>query len=153
MRTFQPSMVIEDSNERPIAVVEVTSLSEMILDDALEIRESMLERGLPDHIPYFLLVSQDIGFLWKDDPSLKVDSPPNEVFSMENIMKRYSLRKPEQRLYVEELEYVVLHWLMNLSSKPQEMDNEPEKTLVRTGFTDTIKGAMVLIGEKLWLSM
>ena len=133
MRTFQPSMVIEDSDERPVAVVEAKSLSEMLLDDAVEIRRSMLERGLPAHIPYFLLVSQDIGFLWKDDP--------------------YSLRQPEQRLYMEELEYLVLHWLTNLSSKPQEMEQEPEKTLAHAGFVDAIKDAMVLIGEKLWLSM
>jgi hypothetical protein len=142
-------MVIEDTYERPIAVVEVTSLSDMILDDALEIRESMLERGLPPHIPYFLLVSQDIGFLWRDDLSLNVNSPPNYEFPMYSVMVRYSLRQPEQRLYVEELELLVWHWLMNLSLKPQEMGQEPEKALAHAGFADAIKGAMVLIGEKL----
>ena len=51
MRTFQPSMVIEDSDECPIAVVEVTSRQDMPLDVAMEIRRSMLERGLPTRVP------------------------------------------------------------------------------------------------------
>ncbi len=141
MQTFQPSMVIEDSYERPIAVVEVTSLSDMILDDALEIRESTLGRGLPAHVPYFLLVSQDIGFLWKNNPSLNVNSSPDYEFPMHNVMVRFSRKLPEQRLYAEELGYVVLRWLMNLSSRSQDMGQEPEKTLARAGFVDAIKGA------------
>jgi len=153
MRTFQPSMVIEDSDEYPIAVVQATSLSDIPLDEAVEIRGSMLERGLPAHIPYFLLLSQDIGFLWKDNPSLRVDSPPDYEFPMYNVIARYSKKPPEQGLYVEELEYLFTRWLMNLSSKPQDMMEEPEKTLTHAGFIDAIKDAMVLLGEKLWLSM
>src|SRR5437016_11600758 len=99
MRTFQPSMVVEDYDERPIAVVEITNFSDIPLDSAMEIRRSMLERGLPAHIPYFLLVSQDIGFLWKDDPSLNADSPPNYEFPMYNVIVRYTLRQPDERLY------------------------------------------------------
>jgi hypothetical protein len=149
MRTFQPSLVIEDPNEHPIAVVEAKSLSDMQLDNAVEIRRSMLERGLPAHVPYFLLVSQDVGFLWKDDSSLNADSLPSYEFPMYNVIARYTLRQPDERLYKEELELLVLHWLTNLSSKPQEMGEEPEKTLARAGFTDAIKDMMVLIGEKL----
>ncbi|HWS83310.1 MAG TPA: hypothetical protein VN207_03535 [Ktedonobacteraceae bacterium] len=145
MRTFQPSLVIEDSYERPIAVVEVTSLSDMSLDVVMEIRRSMLERGLPAHIPYFLLLSQDIGFLWKDDPSLSVDSPPNYEFPMDTVMVRYSKKPLEQRLYTGELEYLFLLWLMDLRAQPQEMVEEPEKKLTHAGFMDAIHRAMILM--------
>src|SRR5947207_2964384 len=105
MRTFQPSMVIEDSDERPIAVVEVTRLSDMPLDDAIETRRSMLERGMPPHVPYLLLVSEDIGFLWKNDPSLNMDRLPDDKFPMHKVIVQYSIRPPEQRLDREEFEY------------------------------------------------
>ncbi len=145
MRTLQPNLTIEDSNEFPIAAVEVTSLPDIQLDEAIEIRSSMLERGLPAHIPYFLLLSQDIGFLWKDDPSLSVDSPPNYEFPMDTVMVRYSEKLPEQRLYTGELEYLFLLWLMDLRAQPQEMVEEPEKKLTHAGFTDAIHHAMILM--------
>jgi len=148
MRTFQPSLLIESSDERLIAVVEVKGGRDMSRDVAIEIRSSMLESGLPAHIPYFLLLSRDTGFLWKDNPSLSVDSPPDYEFPMNGVITRYSKRKPE-KLYRSILELLVLHWLTNLSSKPQEMVEEPEKTLARAGFTDAIKDAMVLMGDTL----
>ena len=141
MRTFQPSMVIEDSYECPIAAVEVTSSSDIIIDDTSKMWESTLEHSLPAHVPYFLLVSQNTGFLWKGSPSLNTNSSPDYEFPMHNVIVRFSRRQPEQRLHAEELGYVVLRWLMNLSSKPQDMEQEPEKTLERAGFVDAIKGA------------
>jgi hypothetical protein len=149
MRTFQPSVLIESSDEVPIAMVEVKGRRGMSRDAAVEIRSSMLERGLPAHIPYFLLLSPDVGFLWKDDPSLNAETPPDYEFPMNNVIVRYSKGEPEKWLYRSALEYLVLRWLTNLSLKPQEMAmvEEPEKTLVHTGFTDAIYDAMVLMGD------
>ncbi|HWS83877.1 MAG TPA: hypothetical protein VN207_06415, partial [Ktedonobacteraceae bacterium] len=88
-----------------------------------------------------------------DAPSLNVDSPPDYEFPMYRVMARYSKKPLEKRLYAEELEYLFTRWLMNLSSKPQEMEEEPEKTLAHAGFIDAIQDAMVLLGETLWLSV
>ncbi len=145
MRTFQPNITIEDYNESPIAAVEITSLPNVEPDEAIKIRSNMLERGLPAHIPYLLLLSQDIGFLWKDDPSLKADSSPNYEFPMDTVMARYSKKPPEQRLYTGELEYIFLLWLMDLRAQPQEMTEMPDKKLTDVGFTDAIHRAMILL--------
>jgi hypothetical protein len=145
MQTLQPNITIEDSNESPIAAVEITSLPNVESDEAIKIRSYMLERGLPAHIPYFLLLSQDIGFLWKDDPSLKADSPPNYEFPMDTVMTRYSKKPLEQRLYTGELEYLFLRWLMDLRAQPQEMMEASDKKLTDVGFTDAIHRAMILL--------
>ena len=141
MRTFQPSMVIEDSYERPIAVVEVTSLSDMIIDDTSEMRESTLETWSASSYPVLFVSLPGYRFPMEEQPSLNVNSSPDYEFSMHNVIVRFSRKQPEQRLHAEELGYVVLRWLMNLSSRPQDMEQEPEKTLARASFVDAIKGA------------
>ena len=149
MRTFQPSVLIESSDEVPIAMVEVKGRRGMSRDAAVEIRSSMLERGLPAHIPYFLLLSPDVGFLWKDDPSLNAETPPDYEFPMMGVITRYSEGEPEKSLHWSVLEYVVLEWLVDLRAKPQEMMGEPDKTLARAGFTDALQQALIVMGDTL----
>ncbi len=149
MSAFRPDLLIKNIDDHPIAVVEVQSRLNMSSDVATEIRRNMLNRGLPTYIPYFLLISQDKGFLWINHLTKDRDSLPNYEFPMDKVIERYSLRGPEQRLYQTELELLILQWLTNLSSKPQELTEEPEKTLVIAGFNDSIKDAMVLIEEAL----
>ena len=149
MRTFQPSLLVENRDEFPIAMVEVKGRRGMSRDVAVEIRESMLERGLPAHIPYFLLLSPDTGFLWKDDPSLNAKTPPNYEFPMRSVVTRYSEGESEQFLHWSVLEYVVLEWLVDLRAKPQEMVDEPDKMLARAGFTDVLQHALIVMGDTL----
>ena len=149
MISFQPDLLIKSSDGRPIAIVEVMSRQNLSRDVATEIRRNMLSRGLPAQIPYFLLLSQDVGYLWKGSKQDSPDAPPMYEFPMDKVMTRYSNREPGQRLYEAELELLVLQWLTNLSTKPQEATEEPEKTLARSGFNDSIKRAIVLIEEGL----
>ncbi|SRR6266550_7559213 len=96
MRTFQPGLLIESPDENPIAVIEVKSRRNIPHDLAIIVRSSMLERGLPAHVPYFLLLSPDTGFLWKGDSSLSADSPPDYEFPMNSVITRYSKGEPER---------------------------------------------------------
>ncbi len=148
-RSFTPDLVIKNLDGDPIAIVEAQSRTNMSRDIAIGIRRNMLETGLPAHIPFFLLVSQDVGYLWKDTKVSEPDAPPISEFSMRNVIERYSVRKPDQRLYGYELKLVVYHWLTNLSKPFKGNVEEPEKTLALFGFDDVIRGALVLIEEKL----
>lgn len=149
MNTFVPDLVIKDDKGKPVAVVEVKSRYNLSTDVATEIRRNMLARGLPAQIPYFLLLSQDDGYLWKGSDRSNPDTPPMYHFPMSSVIHRYSLKKPEQRLYETELELLALQWLANLIAKQQETTEEPEKTLAQAGFNDSIKNGIVLIEEGL----
>ncbi len=148
-RSFTPDLVIKNLDGDPIAVVEVKGGTNVSADFAIEIRRNTLESGLPRHIPYFLVLSQDVGYLWKDSEENNSGTSPTYEFPMNKVIRRYSTKEPSQRLFETELEFVMLQWLTNLSTKPQEAIDEPEKTLARAGFSDAIKEAMVLIEEKL----
>jgi hypothetical protein len=149
MTTFRPDLLIENVDGDPIAVVEVKAMSNLSRDEATVIRNNMLTRGLPPRLPYFLLLSQDVGYLWKETGYSSVDIPPTYEFPMDKVMARYLNESSRQRLYGSVLELAMLQWLYNLSSKPQEATDEPEKTLARAGFNEAVKGASVFIEKAL----
>ena len=145
MTTFRPDLLIKNFDGDPIAVVEVKAMSNLTRDEAIVIRRNMLARGLPAHVPYFLLLSQDTGYLWKESKQYGTSETPMYEFPMDKVMNRYLDKEAQERLYGSVLELVMLQWLDNLSTKPQSTTEEPEKTLALAGFNDSIKGAMVLI--------
>jgi hypothetical protein len=150
MRSFRPDLVIEDADGHPIAVVEVKSRTNLSSDVAAEMRRNIMERGLPAHIPYFLLLSQDVGYMWKETKQNNgANDVPTYMFPMDKVIARYSKRVLDRRLYETELSLLVLQWLTHLSTGVPETSEEPERTLALSGFSDSIKDAMVLIEEEL----
>ena len=148
-RSFTPDLVIKNLDSDPIGIVEVVGGTYMSRDYAIEIRQNMLRSGLPTHVPYFLILSQDLGYLWKDSEQNGPDTPPTYEFPMGEIVKQYSTGDTNRRLPRIELEYVMLKWLTILSIKPQEATEEAEEILAASGFINAIEDAMVLIEEKL----
>lgn len=108
----------------------------------------MIAHGLPSRVPYFLLLSQDVGYLWKEPKQGNADAPPTYEFPMSPIVTRYLRRDPNERLYGAELELLALQWLTDLTLKPERDTEEPEKTLARAGFNEAIRGATVLLEEE-----
>jgi len=109
----------------------------------------MVAHGLLPQIPYFLLASQDVGFLWKEPKFVSYDTPPTYEFPMDKVINRYIKREPGQRLYGAELELIVLQWLTDLTQETQKNTEEPEKTLALSGFSKSIKGATVLAEDEI----
>ncbi len=145
----RPDILVRNPEGDPIAVIEVENLKDLSRDEAIELRHNLIEYGIPSHVPYFLLLSQDVGFLWKGTYHESLDAPPAYEFPMDKVVTRYSNKNPGERLYGAELEVLVLQWLTNLAMKPQMNSEEPEKTLALSGFNESIKGATVLIEEEL----
>lgn len=147
---YKPSVLIENSDEHLIAVVEARSIRDLSEESAIRSRNGMLEHGISAHTPYLMVLSQDVGFLWKDNPSTDENRPPDYQFPMDSIVERFLPNEPGKRLIKWGLEDLVVHWLTKLSFKPQEMgQEEPEKTLARAGFTDAIYDGMVFLGDTL----
>ena len=147
MSSFLPDLVIKDPEGLPIAVIEVKNRQDLSSDIAIEMRRNMLKRGLPAQMPYFLLLSQDVGYLWKAQNY--IDVPPAYTFPMENVITRYAIGAPNRRLFNTELELLILQWLMNLREESKHVVEEPEKSLEDAGFNEAIKDAAVLIGENI----
>lgn len=147
MAIFQPNILIQSHQGYPIAVVEVKNRQNLSRDVAAAFRRNMLVHGLLSQTPFFLLASQDTGFLWKEAKEENLDALPDYEFSMDKVVSRYIKQKPGERLYEPVLDLVVSQWLLDLSMGTQKPLEEPERTLALAGFNESIKGAQIITEE------
>jgi hypothetical protein len=138
-------ILIRDATGSTLAVVEVKNIQNLSGDEAMQLRHNLAEFGVPFQAPFYLLLSQDTGFLWKDSSYENLDVPPMYEFPMDDVVARYSHGKAGERLYGAVFEILVLRWLNNLTSQPSVTDKEPEKTLALSGFLHAVQGADVLL--------
>lgn len=147
MAISRPDILIQSPQGNSIAVVEVKNRQNLSRDVATAFRRNMLVHGLLSQTPYFLLTSQDIGFLWKGAKEENLDAPPNYEFSMDNVVSRYVKRKPGERLHGPVLDLIMSQWLFDLTMGTQKSFEEPERTLALAGFNESIKGAKIITEE------
>jgi hypothetical protein len=94
-----------------------------------------------------LLLSQDVGFLWKEAKEADLDAPPTYEFPMDVVVTRYLKEVSERRLYESILALIVFQWLNDLATSPDNEREEPEKTLALAGFIKSIRDAAILTEE------
>jgi hypothetical protein len=141
--TVRVDLLIRNQKGQILAVVEIKNRQDIDLDMATAFRRNMIVHGLVPEIPFFLLLSQDIGFVWKG--TVNPDAPPAYQFPMNNVVARYLPGlAPGERLKEVQLELVLLQWLTDLAEEPQIALEEPEKSLALSGFLESIRGATVL---------
>src|SRR5579863_7076647 len=104
MTSFLADLIIKNLEDHLIAVVEVKNLKDLSREEAIEMRRTLLEYGFPADVPYFLLLSQEVGFLWKETAVGDPNASPTYEFPMDKVVTRYSEEHAERRLYGAELE-------------------------------------------------
>lgn len=148
---FKPDISIRDPDGTLIAIVEIKNLAGIDAETATELRNDMLKYGLSPEIPYFLLISQEKGFLWKHNQHGTSDTSPILEFSMEEIISRYhpdiELRR---RLRENELELLLLRWLNNLAWLSEGPEAEAEEELQQIGFIENIRKSDIEIETSLY---
>lgn len=142
MSVQRPDIVIVSSKGDPIALIDIKRWRKMSSNLAVKFRRR-LKTNTENRLPYYLLLSQDTGFLWKDPQLVGISAPPTYEFSMDHVVARYSSSKPGKRLYEADLISLVLKWLIDLSKETQQAMEEPERTLALAGFNESIKGAQI----------
>ena len=143
-------LVVQKPSGQIVAAVEVRNLPEMSRDSAAMLHRNLLEHDLQPQAPYFLLVSQDLGYLWKEPEAHQLEAPPTLEFPMGEVMARYWPRADLQnRFRGAELRYLVLAWLEDLSRLKLQPASEPEQSLARVGFLEALRGATIIIEPNL----
>jgi hypothetical protein len=133
----RPDVLIQNENRQTVGVVEFKNRENLTVNLATEYRECnacmherMVAHRLLRNVPYFLLLSQDSGFLWTKTQKERADAPPAHRLNMRKVIDRYlpSVKLRRSRMLSEvELESVLLPWLYELTtmSKRKELE-EPE---------------------------
>lgn len=141
MMAFTADILIHSRDGEPIAAVEVKNAADLSLEVARAFRRNMLAHGAAPPGAYFLLVSEDIGYLWEEQDGETLDAAPTLEFPMTEMLARYSSALDRrERLAGAVLEIVVLRWLLDLTQGPQERVQEARGTLGRSGFLAAIRG-------------
>lgn len=141
-------IILQNPDGQFIAVIEVKNLPNLSRDVATMIRSNSMTYSLLPQTPFFLLLSQDKGFLWKEAWREGPETPPGYEFPMNHVVSRYLKREPEDRLYEIELEFLAMQWLRDMAAGKQKTIEEPEKTLALAGFNESIKDASISAGEE-----
>ncbi|HVF99658.1 MAG TPA: hypothetical protein VND68_07455 [Chloroflexia bacterium] len=139
-------IVIRNLDGNAVAAVEVKNSANLSRDVAIELRRTLIEHGYVPVAPYFLIISQESGFLWKDAGSVALDAPPTQEFSMAPVLRRYlSQVDTKDRLSGSVLELLVLQWLNEIAFNGQQPTEDPERLLASSGFLDSLRNAMILV--------
>src|SRR5438105_8323585 len=142
---LRADILVQNPDGHPIAVIEVKNRQHLSRDIAVELHSNIIANGLPHQIPYFLLLSQDTGFLWSNMGRQGLNPSPTLEFPMNDVIRRYLPKlDTKERLRDAELEFLIIQWLIDLTGGAQDDNQEPERSLALANFLDSIRGAMVV---------
>lgn len=141
---FDPDITIRKRDGSPIAIVEVKNKRELTERDASSLRRRFLEHGLIGNVPYFLVLSQDVGYLWHQEAPTGSEVETFTRFSMDAVLRRFlSEADLGVRLHGAELELVVWQWLTEIAGNGLNAEQEPERQLHSSGFLDALQETSV----------
>jgi hypothetical protein len=139
-------LVVQAADGDIVALVEVKNVEGLSAEIAATIRRNLIAHGRVNWwSPFFLVVSQETGFLW-DQRSLPPDLRPlpTAEFPMAPVVERYLpsfVGGP--RLSGSQLELAVQQWLWDLAGGVQDRPREPDVALAETGFLEMVRGGRV----------
>ncbi len=134
----RPDILVRTTAGAPLAVVEITNPVGLTVERATENRRAYVEHGITAVAPFFLLVSQDVGYLWREPAA--VDAPPDVTFPMDDLVRHYfPAGLPGARLLSRSVEAVVYQWFSDLAYLGRSDELKAERALERIGILSTIR--------------
>ncbi len=137
---FETDVLVRNARGTPVAAIEVKNRPNLEAPDATIIRRNLFAHGLVTPVDYFLLVSQDVGYLWGPAKREAIDAEPDLSFPMSTVLERYSVEPTASgRLFESQLLLLVSSWIQELTSPASRAEGEPELSLERAGFTSAVR--------------
>jgi hypothetical protein len=143
-RDSRVDLLISDRVGEPVAAVELKNRRDLRRDIAVQLRRNLAAHGALGNAAYFLLLSQDTGYLWKDAGAHDWLAPPSWEFPMQAAVARYAgpARSPD-RLRESEFAALVFRWLQALTQSIDGAREEPERSLEEAGLLEAMRGGAV----------
>lgn len=144
-RSYRADVVIHSPDGEIVALVEVKNREGLTRNIATTSRRNLLVHGLrSQNAPYFLLTSQETGYLWDQQMGLHAEESPTTSFSMRPVIERYvPWLMPGERLGEPQLQLIVVEWLSDLTEPSTILTGSPEEILEQSGFLARIRHANV----------
>lgn len=130
-------------NGQQVANIEVKNRMRLTPEVAIELRRNIVEERPTDPGMYFLLVSQDVAYLWTDADGPWLDSRPSFSWPMQDVITRLYDPPSDGRLHGTELEQIIVHWLNVLASGQIDLPDDVRAPMEESGFLDAILGSTI----------
>jgi hypothetical protein len=142
---FQADIVIRGAGGQPVAIVELKNWKDLTPDVGAELRRGLTaSHSIGPQIPFFLLLSQEKGFLWHGPPADSTDQPAC-AFSMTEVIRYYLPDLgADQWLGPDSFRLVVLQWLYDLIDGKRGEESEAERALAEGGLFAVLWGAGIM---------
>lgn len=143
---YRPDITIRDSDHNLVAIIEVKAIQKLHPDQARDVHRDYMNSLARTSASFFILVLQDVGFLWVES-ELREDGKPNFDFDMEEVFKDYfdppdSIKSSRG----ETLEYAVFRWLLDMRENNRRRKTQTDEILVKSGFVNAIQDADISFG-------
>lgn len=145
-RSVPADIVIRAPDQRIVALVEVKGIRTLSDSLATHLRGNLVSYSLEYSLaPFFLLVTQEVGYLWDQREGVLPFSPATLKFSMRPIVHHYlKWLSPGEQAGSSELGLAVAEWLNDLAHPDPLRPMSRELVLQDPGFLDAIQGATAL---------
>lgn len=145
--SFRADIIARAPDGTMAAVIEVRNRKDLTPELATTLRQNLLGLGLGVlRSQSFMLVSQEVGYLWDHRKVLQLNAPPTLTFSMRTVIERYaSWLEVGERLGGAQLELIVAAWLNGLAATHTEPPQPLATELSASGFLDVIRDARILV--------
>jgi hypothetical protein len=147
---LRADLALYDRYRQLVALVEVKSRPGTSKDWAAKFRRNILSHGDLGPIRYFLIVTPDWLFLWKQaerKPDGEPDGEPDYAIDVRSFLRPYLVGADpsEELLPGPAFELVVGSWLADLMSSRERSPGgaEARTQLVESGLVDAIEGGRV----------
>lgn len=147
MLDLRPDIMILDHQGQPIATVEVSGRERLSPELATTLRRNMIAHGFVPITRYFLFITQDVGYVWKDAAPGHLDLPPDSQFALTSVIDHYLGASPKRHLGEAELQLVLAQWLILLTLGQADLTQEPARVLAQVGFDEAIRGGRIEFGD------
>jgi hypothetical protein len=140
-----PDIAVRAANGDVLAAVEVKAGDALSPEVVIALRSNLAGRGALSKMAYFVLVTQQRGFLWLPDTLPWLDASPSVEFPMQPVIERY-LHGPDAHrpMWEGELTLIVADWLHDLNLGLGDATRDPERSLAPSGFLDVMRRAAVV---------
>ncbi|MDQ3692131.1 MAG: hypothetical protein M3464_00685 [Chloroflexota bacterium] len=146
MLPYEPDIAARTRNGTIVAAIEAKNSRLLSQEVAVAFRHNLWTDG-PRALraPFFMVVSQEAGYLWDQRGRSRADAPPTLAFSMRPVIERYaSWLEPDEWLYKEVFEQIVARWLNDLADTRTGTPQPIASELAETEFLDFIQNTRMI---------
>lgn len=147
---YRADIVVRAPDGRIVAIAEINNRIDLNSNVAVDFRRDLIaDNQLDPWIPFLLVISQDVGFLWDRGASGQPFVNPSASFPTSSILEHYlPWYDPAKRLSNEEVQHTVARWLRDIASNESGRPTDVDASLMKTTFLEAMHGASVSTDDR-----